>query len=98
RKAGLTFTAAGNLDGSPNPVDAGDYLVLFGTGFRRASAASIKITIGGKDAPVLFAGAQGGFAGLDQVNTQIPTGISGEVDLVVSINGKVANTVRVRIR
>jgi len=97
-KDGVNYTAAGNPDGSPNPVDVGDYLVLFGSGFRRASAAAVKITIGGKDAPVLFAGAQGGFAGLDQINTQIPAGISGVVDLVISINGKVANTVKVGIR
>jgi len=96
-KDGVNYTAAGNSDGSPNPVDAGDYLVLFGTGFRRASASAIRITIGGKDAPVLFSGAQGGFEGLDQMNTQIPTGISGVVDLVVSINGRVANAVKVRV-
>jgi len=97
-KDGVNFTAAGNPDGSPNPVDAGDYLVLFGTGFRRASAAAVTLTIGGRSAPVLFVGAQGGFAGLDQLNTQIPTGISGVVDLVVSINGKMANVVKARVR
>ncbi|MGE0132117.1 MAG: hypothetical protein AB7U82_28885 [Blastocatellales bacterium] len=97
-KDGVNFAAAGNPDGSPNPIDANDYLVLFGAGIRKASAATIKITVGGKDALVLFAGAQGGFAGLDQINTQIPTGVSGVVDLVVSINGKVANTVKLRIR
>jgi uncharacterized protein (TIGR03437 family) len=96
-KDGVNYTAAGNPDGSPRPVDANDFLILFGTGFRRASTASIKITIGGKAAPVFFAGAQGGFAGLDQINTQIPTGISGEVDLVVSINSRVANGVRLKV-
>ncbi len=97
-KDGVNFIGVGNPDGSPNALDAGDFLVLFGTGIRRASANAIKITIGGIDAPVLFAGAQGGFAGLDQVNTQFPTGISGVVDLVVSINGKAANVVKVRAR
>ncbi len=97
-KDGVNFIAVGNPDGSPNPIDANDFLVLFGTGFRRASATAIKITIGGRPAPVLFAGAQGGFAGLDQLNTQVPAGISGVVDLVVSINGRIANTVMVRIR
>jgi uncharacterized protein (TIGR03437 family) len=97
-KDGVSYTLAGNANGSPNQVDVNDYLVLFGTGFRRASANAINITIGGRPAPVLFAGAQGGFAGLDQINTQIPTGISGDVDLVVSINGKASNTVKVRVR
>ncbi len=97
-KDGVNFVAVGNRDGSPNALDAGDFLVLFGTGMRRASAAAIKITVGGKDAPVLFSGAQGGFAGLDQINTQLPTGVSGVVDVVISINGRTANTVKVRIR
>jgi uncharacterized protein (TIGR03437 family) len=97
-KDGINFTAVGNADGSPNPVDVDDYLALFGTGLRKASAASIKITIGGQDAGVLYVGAQGGFAGLDQLNTQIPPGVSGLVDLVISINGKAANVVKVKVR
>jgi uncharacterized protein (TIGR03437 family) len=96
-KDGVNFIAVGNADGSSNPLDVNDFLILFGTGIRKASAAAVKITIGGRDAPVLFTGAQGGFAGLDQINTQIPTGVSGIVDLVVSINGKAANTVKVRV-
>lgn len=97
-KDGVNFTSVGNPDGSPNPIDAGDYLVLFGSGMRSASIGGVKITVGGYYAPVLFVGAQGGYAGLDQLNTQIPDGVSGLVDVVVSINGKVANVVKVRVR
>ncbi|MFN0085740.1 MAG: hypothetical protein ACKVX9_10155 [Blastocatellia bacterium] len=97
-KDGVTFFSVGNPDGSANPLDAGDYLVLFGTGFRKAPLPSVRITIGGRDVPALYAGAQGSLAGLDQINTQIPAGLSGLVDLVVSINGKPANTVRIRVR
>ncbi|MEK7829441.1 MAG: hypothetical protein AAB401_00060 [Acidobacteriota bacterium] len=97
-KDGINFTAVGNADGSSNLLDVGDYLVLFGTGLRKASASSVKITIGGREALVQFIGAQGGYAGLDQINTQIPAGVSGLVDVVVSINGKLANTVKLRIR
>ncbi len=97
-KDGVNFTAVGNADGSPNPLDVGDYLVLFGTGLRKASASSVKISIGGLDAPVQFIGAQGGYAGLDQINTQIPAGVSGLVDVLVSINGKPANTVKLKVR
>ncbi|MBS1788604.1 MAG: hypothetical protein JST85_12825 [Acidobacteria bacterium] len=97
-KDGVNFSAVGNADGSPNPVDVGDYLVLFGTGLRKASASTVQITIGGNFAPVQYLGAQGGYAGLDQINTQIPAGVTGLVDLIVSINGKAANTVKLRIR
>lgn len=97
-KDGVNFSSVGNPDGSSNLVDVNDYLVLFGTGARKASVSSVRITIGGVFAPVQYVGAQGGFAGLDQLNTQIPPGVTGLVDIVVSINGKVANTVKVRVR
>jgi uncharacterized protein (TIGR03437 family) len=97
-KDGVNFTAVGNADGSPNPVDAGDYLVLFGTGLRNASATAVKVTIGGREAAVQYSGAQGGFAGLDQLNTQVPAGVTGVVDLIVSINSKAANVVKVKVR
>lgn len=97
-KDGVNYTSVGNADGTSNLLDVGDYLVLFGTGMRKASAASVRITIGGRDAAVQYIGSQGGFAGLDQINTQIPAGVTGLVDVVVSINGKATNTVKVRVR
>ncbi len=97
-KDGVNFQSVGNADGSANPIDAGDYLVLFGTGLRNAAPVTVKITIGGREVSVQYIGAQGGFAGLDQINTQIPTGVSGLVDVVISINGKAANVVKVRVR
>jgi len=95
---GVHYAAVGNLDGTPNPINTGDYLLLFGSGIRRAASGTVKITIGGVDAPVLYAGAQQDFAGLDQINTQIPPGVSGVVDLVLSVNGRAANTVKLSIR
>ena len=95
---GLLYSAAGNPDGTPNPIHPGDYLILFGTGIRRAASGTVKVTIGGVDAPVFYAGGQGGFVGLDQVNTQIPTGISGVVEVALSINGRAANVVKVLVR
>jgi len=97
-KDGVVYASVGNTDGSPVGIDPLDYLVLFGTGFRGASITTIEITIGGVSAPVLYSGAQGGFAGLDQINTQIPAGLEGLVDLVVSINGKQGNPVKLLIK
>ena len=94
---GVAYNLTGNPDGSSNKVYPGDYLVLFGTGIRRASKSTISITIGGQPVPVLFAGAQGDYAGLDQINTRIPQGISGLVDLIVAVNGKQSNIVKIRI-
>jgi uncharacterized protein (TIGR03437 family) len=49
---------------------------------------------------VLYAGAQGGQAGLDQLNLLLPRALTGrgEADVVMSADGKLANTVQVTIR
>ncbi|HZS07209.1 MAG TPA: hypothetical protein VFD58_20400 [Blastocatellia bacterium] len=95
---GIVYRAVGNPDGSANQINTDDYLVLFGTGVRRAASGTVKITIGGVSAPVLYSGAQGDFVGLDQLNTQVPAGVAGLVDLVLTVNGKVANTVKLNVR
>jgi uncharacterized protein (TIGR03437 family) len=88
------------------PMDiggAGDtvFLTLFGTGLRKNSGlANVYATIGGADAPVAFAGAQGEFAGLDQINVQIPTSLRGrgDVPIVLTVDGLTSNTVSINIR
>jgi uncharacterized protein (TIGR03437 family) len=94
------------VNGRPN------VLVLFGTGFRRALAANpndddgvaeaVTATIDGQAARVLFAGAQGGFGGLDQINVEFPASLAGggrrSLNVVISINGENANRVTVDVR
>jgi len=90
----------------PIPIDLGPegdqvYLLLFGTGIRNGLPTGfVRATIGGIDAPVLFAGAQGQFPGVDQVNIQIPRSLAGRglVDLVLKVRSLEANTVRIAIR
>jgi len=96
--AGSTCTAATIELGS-----AGDqvFLTLFGTGLRKNSGlGNVRATIGGADAPVFFAGAQGEFAGLDQVNLQIPISLRGrgDVPVVVTVDGQTTNTVNINVR
>jgi uncharacterized protein (TIGR03437 family) len=83
------------------PIDLGPdsdqvFLIMFGAGFRaRSSLSAVTLKIGGVDAPVLFAGAAPGFVGLDQVNAgPLPRSLAGrgEVDVVLTVDGKVANT------
>jgi uncharacterized protein (TIGR03437 family) len=94
------------VNGKPN------ILVLFGTGFRRAEAAnpndedgvaeSVTVTIDGKPAKVLYAGAQGAFNGLDQINVEMPVSLAGggarRVDVAVSVNNTPANRVTIQIK
>lgn len=88
------------------PIDLGPdgeqvFLILFGTGLRfRSNLSAVSLKIGSADSEVSFAGPQGGFAGLDQVNGRIPRSLigRGEVDLVLMVDGRTANTVRVNIK
>jgi uncharacterized protein (TIGR03437 family) len=88
------------------PIDLGPatdqvFLILFGTGIRfRSSLAGVSAKIGGTDVPVSFAGPQGDFVGLDQLNMQLPRSLlgRGELDLVLTVDSKTANTVKVTIK
>jgi uncharacterized protein (TIGR03437 family) len=77
------------------------FLILFGNGIRnRTSQFRVTVTVGGVDCEVLFAGAQGGFVGLDQLNLRLPRSLAGrgETDVVVKVEEKAANTVKVSFR
>jgi uncharacterized protein (TIGR03437 family) len=90
----------------PVPIDLGAEsdqlaLLLYGTGLRNRRALSgVTARIGGLDTQVLYAGAQGDFASLDQINVLLPRTLRGrgEVDIVLTVDGLVANTVRVAFR
>lgn len=102
---GIVTKALFNPDGTSRVVEAGtaqrpSYLVLFGTGLRKRSALSnVQVRIGGIVAQVDYAGPQKDYVGLDQLNVVVPTGArgSGEVDLILTVDGKQANKVRVNI-
>jgi len=88
------------------PIDLGPdtdlvFLVLYGTGIRFNSGLSaVSAKLGGVDAPVSYANVAPGFVGLDQVNVLLPRSLigRGEVDVVLTVDGKASNTVRVNIK
>jgi uncharacterized protein (TIGR03437 family) len=77
------------------------FLILYGTGIRgRSDLSKVTATIGGVNAEVSFAGETSTFVGLDQLNIKLPHSLAGrgDVDIVLRVDGKIANTVRVTIR
>jgi uncharacterized protein (TIGR03437 family) len=88
----------------PAPIDLGGptdivYLLLYGTGIRHY-ASMPTCTIAGKTVALVFAGAQGSFPGLDQVNLLLPAALrgAGTVNLVLTVDGTAANTVTLAIQ
>ncbi|NOT59048.1 MAG: hypothetical protein HOP19_02360 [Acidobacteria bacterium] len=92
----------------PVPIELGPetdrvFLAAYGTGFRFAALNlpnANRATIGGMTADVIALGAQGQFAGLDQVNLLIPRSLIGRglVDVVFTTGSLTANTVQINIR
>lgn len=95
-----TFNLTFNADGSPANVPGGAMIVLYGTGWRRAPSGSVTVTVLGANrsfnASLLYAGAQPGFAGLDQINVILPNEVNGggNIDLVIIADGVRAGSVR----
>jgi len=101
----VRFDAAQNAF-VPIPIDLGPegenvILLLFGTGLRgNTDLRNVSVKIGGTEVETLYLGAQGDFVGLDQSNVRIPRSLAGrgEVDIVMNVGGRLANTVRVSIK
>ncbi|MEO6724503.1 MAG: hypothetical protein ABIU20_04845, partial [Blastocatellia bacterium] len=89
------------------PLDLGPqtnqvFLVIFGSGLRGVSStAAVKAKVGGVDVPVTFVGPAPGLAGVDQVNLgPLPRSLAGlgAVDIVLTVDNRTTNTVRVNIK
>ena len=81
-------------------VDTPVYISLYGTGIRgRSSLADVGVTIGSVSAPVLYAGPQGTYPGLDQVNIALPLSLrgAGVVDVTLTVSGQSSNTVQIAV-
>ncbi len=92
----------------PAPLDLGVdeggdqvFLTFFGTGLRgRAPDVPVFVKIDGVEAEVTYAGPQGGYAGLDQVNVRVPRALAGRglVEVALVVGEQTANVVTIDIR
>jgi uncharacterized protein (TIGR03437 family) len=83
------------------PIDLGAatdqvYLSLYGTGLRGGEMPTF-VTIGTERVEMLYAGPQGAFTGLDQINVRLPRTLAGrgEVPVAVITGGRVSNRVTI---
>ena len=98
--SGFTYTFQCASSGcTALPIDLGldtDQVVLelFGTGIRGHSS-TVTSRIGTTTLPVAYAGPQGVYVGLDQVNILLPKSLrgAGNVNVQLSVDGQAANTV-----
>jgi uncharacterized protein (TIGR03437 family) len=85
---------------SLGPGDEKTYLVLYATGVRKRNAnAVVTAQIGDVTLPVEYAGAQGQFVGLDQINILLPPSLRGKglVNVTITMDGKTTNPVQIHL-
>jgi uncharacterized protein (TIGR03437 family) len=84
---------------SSTPINIGSdtlYLVLYASGVRnRSSLAGVTCVINGLNLPVTFAGPQGQYPGLDQVDMLLPASLkgAGQVNVSLIVDAQPSNTV-----
>jgi uncharacterized protein (TIGR03437 family) len=70
---------------------------LYGTGIRN-HAADLVATVNSVAVPVLYAGQQGAYPGLDQVNLKLPAGLkTGTAELKVQVDGVSSNSITLKL-
>jgi len=99
---GIVVHGDSTLVSSSKPASQGEEVAIYATGlgatnpqFADGTAVNqmnntvmpVTVTIGGKNAPVKYAGLTQGFAGLYQVNVIVPAGITGSQPVVVTSGG-----------
>lgn len=102
-RAGAILHADFSLVDKDSPVKPGDWVLIFCGGLGQTLPPSLEsgkagaaqrtllaaeVLIGGKQAPVDFAGAAPGFAGLYQINAIVPDLPAGDHEVIVRIGGR----------
>jgi uncharacterized protein (TIGR03437 family) len=91
----------GTCTGTPITVTGKPvFLSLYGTGIRGAAIGTVQVLANGIALPVTYAGAQGTYPGLDQINVTLQPWMAGggDFELDVVIGGTTSNVVTLRIR
>lgn len=84
--------------GAANPPLAAGFPGVTSEPFNRTVLTPV-VTVGGRQATVLFSAGAPGFVGLYQVNVVLPAGVSGSATpLKLSIAGRDSNTVTISVR
>ena len=79
----------GSMNSATNPALRGSIVSFYATG-QGAGSGAVNLTVGGYQAQLPYAGSAPGFAGLMQINAQIPSGFflePGIQPVVLSIGG-----------
>jgi uncharacterized protein (TIGR03437 family) len=103
-----------SLVSASNPARAGDVVLIYLTGLGQTTPAlqtgnlqpgttfnntgPVTVTIGGQPAGFVYSIASPGFAGLYQIAVTVPSGVTGNLDVVVKAGTATSNTVKMNVQ
>ncbi|NOT60986.1 MAG: hypothetical protein HOP19_12275, partial [Acidobacteria bacterium] len=106
-----TFETIARFDAATNrfvatPIDLGPesdqvFLILYGTGLRgRSALTNVTVRYADLNGEVFYVGESPGFIGLDQVNVRLPRALfgRGDVNVTLTADGRISNTVRINVK
>jgi uncharacterized protein (TIGR03437 family) len=85
------------------PARPGEYIEIYGTGLGAVDASNrtalpVTVNLGSLQLTPAYSGRSHLYPGLDQINVQIPQGLSGEQRVSIEVNQLRSNGVKIRIQ